>query len=506
MEIERPQETNLFPAAEAKKAKRLLVCVVFFFLLINGAILYKVFQKPEPTYQGKTVTQWLTTMDDTEIDPQVVNAFGPDAWPGLLRALARKDTALKKAYFQLLDKLDSFGAQGTRKLQPIDEVMLRLRSRFWLMQLGPDAKSAVPELIKVAKQSEDLEIRAGAISVLGFVGLESPEALSALIELLREPGTFWIRDLILDDTVALAVGRFGNRATAAVPELVRWMRERKLQRPLDAIRAVGMIGGDAPEAVAALVALLSEPGLRNYAVGALADLGSDASGAVPALIQCLEDSEPRVWPLIVETLMKVGPQAKAAVPRLQQIELQQTNILRALAAMAIAKIEHRPEHAVPVFTEMLRQKNDSSEPRWVVRIQTWRAPRRNVVPLSSHETAAWLLAEVGPAAKEALPSLRRISLAADSRLRAIAARAIWKVSGEVAEAIPSLTHALSQKDEVMFQVALASLNEMGPKARASMPALTNFIAEKRNPWIERRQALEVLRMVDPDAAAKASLR
>ncbi|MBI4664700.1 MAG: HEAT repeat domain-containing protein [Verrucomicrobia bacterium] len=507
MEIEGPQQPNPTQIAAAKRAKRLLVLVVSLFLAVNGAILYRVLHQPELNYEGKTVTQWLATIRGTEPDPQVVNAFGSDAWPSLIKALGQKDSAFKNACFQFLDKLASATPLKLQKIRPLDAETLRLRSRFWLMQLGPDAKESVPELIKWVREEKDPEIRAAGISVLGFVGLESPEALSALIEVLSDPVTAMMKDFILDDSPAIAVGRFGTRAEPAVVLLVELIRKRKPLGPRNEVVALGMIGREAKEAVPTLVELLGEQALRNNALNALAEIGSVAAEAVPALVQCLKDSQPQTWPPILEILMKTGPPASEALPALMEVESGQTGVLRVLATVATARIRNQPEHAVPALIEALQQEGGfSSEPAWTVRIPTWRSPVPIPVRLGPKETAAWLLAELGPVAKGALPVLAKIVSEKDSRLQTLAARAIWKISQDQAAALPILNQALKQKDELTFHTALKTCEEMGTKARPAAVSLAGFVADKKNPWSDRREVLEVLRKIDPESAAGLSLR
>ena len=268
--------------ADARKAKRLLARVVFFFLLINGAILYKVLQSPEPTYQGKTVTEWISTIGVVEKpDPQVVNVFGPDAWPSLVRAIGNQDSALKKVYLKFWQKLSPPTRKKLRRFWPINAFTLRFNASMWLMELGPDAKEAVPALIELALHAQNLEIRRSAIHALSFAGAESPDALSALIEVLKEPEITVNGTLILDDTTSFAVARFGSLAKPAVPLLVKSIRSRRNGKPLNEILALGLIGPEAHEAVPTLVEQLQlrDPLLQANALGALSDIGPRAAAA-----------------------------------------------------------------------------------------------------------------------------------------------------------------------------------------------------------------------------------
>ena len=53
-------------------------------------------------------------------------------------------------------------------------------------EIGPDAKEAVPALIKVLKRAKHVQIRHTAAETLGKVGPNAKEAIPALIEALKD--------------------------------------------------------------------------------------------------------------------------------------------------------------------------------------------------------------------------------------------------------------------------------------------------------------------------------
>lgn len=462
--------------ADARKAKRLLARVVFFFLIVNGAILYKVLQKPGPTYQDKTVTHWLADWDfeGEAARNESMSAFGPDAWPDLVRAIQRRDSLLKKLYLKVWQKLSPSPNTRFQRFSPTDAETLRHHAGLWLMELGPDAKEAVPELIELALRAKDLEVRSAAVNLLGYVGLESPEALSTLIDVLRHPEIVANGTPALHHTTCFAVARFGARARVAVPALVQQLRD---------------------------------PATQDNALRALPEIGSEAVEAVPALLRFLEESGPSTWKpaVALQTLMKIGPPARPALPLLRAIESQKTGNLKMLAAIAISRIENQPEPAVKVLSEMLRQPGGSSE-RGPIRVRSLRPAFPGFVAFGTREAAAWFLGELGPDAKDAASLLAQMAKDGNARFQKLAARAMWRITGDEMPAVSILTQGISQNDEPMFHLALATFEEMGAKARGAGPSLVNFVEDKKNRWSGRREALKVLRKVDPDAAARVSLR
>lgn len=82
------------------------------------------------------------------------------------------------------------------------------------------------------------------------------------------------------------------------------------------------------------------PQTRNAAAYEIAGMGPDAVGAVPALIEALEDPSPVVRYPVTVALGEIGPGAKAAVPRLQQmIEEEINDEIAASARRALKRID-----------------------------------------------------------------------------------------------------------------------------------------------------------------------
>ena len=70
------------------------------------------------------------------------------------------------------------------------------------------------------------------------------------------------------------------------------------------------------------------------------------------MIEILKESATNT--VAIDVLFRVGPPAKEALPVLWEIESRETGILRALAAVAITRIEEaNPERALPLVIEVL---------------------------------------------------------------------------------------------------------------------------------------------------------
>ncbi|HET6798170.1 MAG TPA: HEAT repeat domain-containing protein [Gemmatimonadales bacterium] len=82
------------------------------------------------------------------------------------------------------------------------------------------------------------------------------------------------------------------------------------------------------------------PQTRNAAAYEIAGLGPAAVSAVPALIVALDDPDPSVRFPVTVALGEIGPGAKAAVPKLQQMLAEEINDeIAASAKRALRRIE-----------------------------------------------------------------------------------------------------------------------------------------------------------------------
>ena len=82
------------------------------------------------------------------------------------------------------------------------------------------------------------------------------------------------------------------------------------------------------------------PQTRNAAAYEIAGMGPDAARAVPALIEALDDPSPVVRFPVTVALLEIGPAAKAAVPRLQQMVEEEINDeIAASARRALKRID-----------------------------------------------------------------------------------------------------------------------------------------------------------------------
>jgi HEAT repeat protein len=376
----------------------------------------------------------------------------------------------------------------------------------WLKALGPDAKEAMPVLVEVARHGGTPFDRAQAINVLALIGANDPSLIGVLIPLLKDP------DPIIADATALAITALGTNAVPAVPVLTNLSHQKMEQRPYNLLLAFKSMGPGGAAAVPVILEALGHSELEGNAFTGLIGIGAGAKLAVPMMIELAQGRSAVNRLKAVEVLMNVGPPAKQAVAPLKELEAKEVNVVGVLASAAIGRIEGPVDYAVPTLTRALHDpqySNSKGSFAWNMYVPDAETTLGSGVGLSAPEAAAWLLADIGPAAKEALPDLRAAMRAPDFWLRPLAARAVWRISNDAASTLPLLLEPLKQArdgDNFSFWVTTSTLDEMGPAAKEVAPVLLAFVNQKTNSWIHRRKVLAVLRSVNPVLAQSLSLK
>ena len=156
-----------------------------------------------------------------------------------------------------------------------------------------------PELLAALKRKEKV-VRRAAITALGKVGRDDPDALKAVLELMDSKD-----DLDIYNAAIFAVGGFGPKAKAAVPKLIEAVKDKRGERRFNPF-------GPQP----------STPESHKTAVVSLGQIGPDAKAAVPLMLAHLQD------PLIksdrshvedtIEALERIDPQAGTKARAIKQ--------------------------------------------------------------------------------------------------------------------------------------------------------------------------------------------
>jgi HEAT repeat protein len=289
-------------------------------LAILAALSIFIFQSREPSYEGKSLSNWLQDWDNSFGSPglafpsdrvataeNAIRQMGSRSVPHLRKMLRTRDTAIRqKVVVFCLD----------RPWIPIHfrppAYRLQVRGLFGIRTLGPTAKAAVPELVTLLHSGE-WTVRAWAAGDLGKIG---PEASAAVPDLVADLGD---KDEHVRAAACGALVSIGASKAVMLPALMPCLSDTNDAVFSTALEAASRIGVEVSTVVPSLTGQLSQadPRVRYEAAMALGRYGEKARFAVPQLLKSLKDSDKDVREAAAGALIKIDPEAasRAAVPQ-----------------------------------------------------------------------------------------------------------------------------------------------------------------------------------------------
>lgn len=250
------------------------------------AALYWLRPLPEPVYQGRRLSKWLTVYDTvsptsppftSQDAAEAIRHMGTNAIPTLLRMIAAHDSALKIRVMEILRK------QTFIKVSHVNADNLSCQAREGFKVLGADACSAVPALNAIYHRSSDWAVRNNVICTLGNIGPTAKDAVPSLISATTN------RDWVTLGNAVDALGKIHAQPKLTVPALVRMLKY------------VGPHGYSDNTSYS----------IRWGAVDGLKLFAADARPAVPELILALTNSNIDLRQCITNALLAIDPTAAA---------------------------------------------------------------------------------------------------------------------------------------------------------------------------------------------------
>ena len=221
--------------------------------------------------------------------------------PELFAALNDETSSVRRATFEALGAIQLTPAAVPALIEALGsrDREDRFHAAWLLGRIGPEAKSAVPALLAILKQSFDLKDkkttrlvnRTGdpactAARALGQIGA-SEEVIASLAEMLSSDVPEQV------SCAALGLRDLGPPAVAALPRLIAaYDKVLKSKQHVigqmsisDAIGRIAPKSESAPDAIAIMVRALDsgDEWVRRGAVQALGSFGEDAAAAIPKL-------------------------------------------------------------------------------------------------------------------------------------------------------------------------------------------------------------------------------
>jgi HEAT repeat protein len=328
-----------------RKRSRILFASLIVTLLV-GLIWPVLFRHGvEPTFQGKSANDWITTFNKSDgsaydlIEKNDFNTSAADAV--LIKALTIGTGWRHKVYVNVWNKMPAILQR--RLPQPVNyHLCHHIASILYADPQHQANRQAVAAMVRLMDE-EDPQIRRLAIRLLSRAGHEGRDLLPIFVRALQD------RDAGLRAEAAHALGTYHDRPTVVVPLLRQAMKDPAMIVRISAAGALNVVSpqdaavenvirllcdglkdpdqlnrynaaahlgamGQQPEVVVpALCRLITDPDapVRYSAVHALGKFGRQAQAAVPALVEALKDKEPLSYTIVSRSLKAIDPEAAA---------------------------------------------------------------------------------------------------------------------------------------------------------------------------------------------------
>jgi HEAT repeat protein len=257
----------------------------------------------------------------------------------------------------------------------------------------------------------------------------------------ERPTRYWRKALTSEDpkTQVESYDALKEGGRAATPVLTEMLRDGKPEVRWQAADLLGQMGpapaGDTAARDALVRALQDDdPHVRAVAASSLSVLGAAGPEAIPVLCDMLTTGE-RLAAL--KALVRYGPEAEPAIPRLVKLLTDADSEIRWRAAMTLGKIGPAARGSVSPLVAALKDEDA------LVR-----------------EHAAEALGDIGPDAKEAVPALTTALQDADQRVRRDAVRSLGQIGPAARSAAPAIRPLLNDKEERVRRAARTALQQV----------------------------------------------
>ncbi len=458
-----------------------LVLVGCVLVAVGGLLLSSRFSSND--YRTGSFTVWVKRTGPEARVNEAVALMGPVVIPDLLELLNWTPNATERNSRKLYETLPQGWRQTLRILHVSDPDLVHIQALRALGGLGPDALLALPAVLSWT-------------SVVGPVGQEaliaglriapdSPEVAQKVISMLME------EQPARRNQAARSLAITEIPIEGGLNPLIETLRGDATPPP-EVLGAISLYSREAGGAVSRLGPALRNPVTRPAAIDVLRAAGSAAIPMLPEMRQELDPGSPAVMDAL-EIAGRCGPPASPLLPAIRGLEASKDGTLRMMASHARARIEGNPTNAIPVIVQELRLPvADETHPYFPM------YPGLRSIRLSSRQTAAWILGEMGNSAKAASADLNAAIQSDDPRLMVMAAWALWKINREAEPSVSAIRRGLaSAHDPVAQRIAIEAVTDLGSLAHLAQEDLERIQRQNLQLRGPARLALNRLQGIAP---------
>ena len=461
-------------------AKRLIRFILLFLALL-GVVWLLFYEPAEPSYQGKTLSQWFD-QDRLRSDEQAqaIRAMGVKTVPFLLDRLEARNSPLKMKFYEWTrsSKFDDSRATGEQHDQAL----------FGFSALGPIAKPAIPKLAKFLADSPEPHNEARALEDIG------PDAIGVLTNALASPNAH-VRDAAAD-----ALGRYayndatqGKVATQIIPALIGCAHDPDKSARTIACNALMSFGKSPDIAVPLLIPLIADKdtNARWFAVAALPAFASGAKSAVPALFDALHDPDQEIRERAVAALAWINPDDPAIAAVLMQNLHDADSQVRSHMISVLAFVGPRAQSFIPELLKALEDQDASIRIRAVTALRriSPQNPDVQAAIINSlgdkdpgvRNGASYAVGEIHTSAPSAISGLvKLINEDPDDDARKTAIESLARVDPNNPAGMSRLVRDLQDPDPARRDLAFATFGEIQgyPATKTAVPGLLDIIRNR----------------------------
>jgi len=357
-----------------------------------------------------------------------------------------------------------------------------------IMRIGPAAKPVVPALIAFVQETDDKIDRHWVATALAYIGPENKATVPILLDIMKTKNggasystvsalssigppavpklveTLSHSSPVLRTSAALVLGEMGREADNAVSALIEALKDEDEDVRAEvesALRGIASERIGAWSLPSSLSALKRDKVLREIASAISRSRGKDVTDGVeetlikeallqlPKAIDGLNSPEGEEREQAADDLREMGAYAKEALPALRSRLDDEDVYVRLSAAAALLAIHGDERAALAILSDALKHPDEEV--------------RRE---------AAWQLGNAGAAAKAAGPVLREAFSDHVPRMRIAAVRALAEVDPEDETVVAMLTSLLDEHTpSLQRSLAAQTLGQLGSRAKTAMPVL-----------------------------------
>lgn len=297
---------------------------------------------------------------------------------------------------------------------------------------------------------DDPQVRKEAIYACGRLGWEARAALPRLLKALKDD------DWEVRRQAAEALGHIGESGKGVLPALVAALGDPHAYVRRDAAEAIGYFRDEGRPAFHDLFKLLKDPerNVRDAAVRSIGWMSTGYAAAGKALLPLLE-SEEHFFTACYAGWWMDALSAQALPLLIKGLESPHPGI-RSGAAAGLWRVGPKAKEAVPALTKALRDEN--------VRVR---------------EGAAHTLSNIGPDAAAALPDLVEAYAAGDPDVQRYVIYALGSFGPAAAKAVPDVVKWMGERG-YDSHYCCEVLGKIGPAAKEATPALVRYLAKERD--------------------------